>query len=113
MRAIGFAGWLSGWELASQRLIPQFKPIRRRTKVAQQVMDFNTHADSGYMPGAGITGPAGAAAGGAAAAASLAVNVAATGVKGVTSSTGYMADKTANQIVDQVSAYYTNHGWGV
>jgi hypothetical protein len=78
----------------------------------QQVMDFSTHADSGYMPGAGITGPAGAAAGGATAAASLAVNVAAGGVKNVTSSTGYLADKTTTQIVDQVSAYYTRQGWG-
>lgn len=77
----------------------------------QQVMDFTTHADSGYMPGAGITGPAGAAAGGATAAASLAVNVAAGGVKNVTSSTGYLADKTASQIVDQVSAYYAKQGW--
>ena len=78
----------------------------------QQVMDFSTHADSGYMPGAGITGPAGAAAGGATAAASLAVNVAAGGVKNITSSTGYLADKTTTQIVDQVSAYYSKQGWG-
>ena len=75
-------------------------------------MDFSTHADSGYMPGAGITGPAGAAAGGATAAASLAVNVAAGGVKNVTSSTGFLADKTTAEIVDQVSAYYTKRGWG-
>jgi len=79
---------------------------------SQQVMDFSTSADSGYMPGAGITGPAGAAAGGATAAASLAVNVAAGGVKNVTSSTGYLADKTTTQIVDQVSAYYAKQGWG-
>ncbi len=79
---------------------------------SQQVMDFSTHADSGYMPGVGITGPAGAAAGGAAAAASLGVNVAATGVKNVTSSTGFLADQTAKQIVDQVSGYYAAQGWG-
>ena len=79
---------------------------------SQQVMDFSTHADSGYMPGAGVTGPAGAAAGGATAAASLAVNVAAGGVKNVTSSTGYLADKTSAQIVDQVNGYYAKQGWG-
>jgi hypothetical protein len=78
----------------------------------QQLMDFTTHADSGYMPGAGITGPAGAAAGGATAAASLGVNLAASGVKGVTSSTGFLADKTATQIADQISAYYSKQGWG-
>jgi hypothetical protein len=79
---------------------------------SQQVMNFSTHADSGYMPGAGITGPAGAAAGGAAAAATLGVNVAAGGVKSVTSSTGFLADKTTAQIVDEVSAYYAQQGWG-
>jgi hypothetical protein len=79
---------------------------------SQQVMDFSTHADSGYMPGAGVTGPAGAAAGGATAAESLAVNVAAGGVKNVTSSTGYLADKTSGQIVDQVNGYYAKQGWG-
>ena len=79
---------------------------------SQQVMDFSTHADSGYMPGAGVTGPAGAAAGGATAAATLGVNLAAGGVKNVTSSTGFLADKTAKQIVDQVSGYYAKQGWG-
>jgi len=79
---------------------------------ARQILEFTTHADSGKMPGAGITGPAGAAAGGATAAASLGVNVAAGGVKNVTSSTGYLADKTSTQIVDQVSKYYQQQGWG-
>lgn len=80
---------------------------------SRQLMDFSTHADSGYMPGAGITGPAGAAAGGATAAATLGVNLAAGGVKSVTSSTGFLAEKTTTQIVDQVSAYYAQQGWGV
>jgi hypothetical protein len=79
---------------------------------SQQLADFTTHADSGYMPGAGITGPAGAAAGGATAAASLGVNVAAGGVKNFTSSTGFLADKTATQITDQISSYYAQQGWG-
>ena len=79
---------------------------------SQQLMDFSTHADSGYMPGAGVTGPAGAAAGGATAAASLGANLAAGGVKNFTSSTGYLAEKTATQITDQLSAYYAQHGWG-
>jgi hypothetical protein len=78
----------------------------------RQLAEFDTHADSGYMPGAGITGPAGAAAGGATAAASLGVNVAAGGVKSVTSSTGFLADKTAKQITDQIAGYYANQGWG-
>ena len=79
---------------------------------SRQILEFTTHADSGQMPGAGITGPAGAAAGGATAAASIGVNVAAGGVKNFTSSTGYLADKTSSQIVDQVTKYYQAQGWG-
>jgi hypothetical protein len=78
---------------------------------SHELMDFTTSADSGYMPGAGITGPAGAAAGGATAAASLGVNLAAGGVKNVTSSTGYLVDKTTTQIVNLVVAYYNRQGW--
>ena len=85
--------------------------IQKTEQGSAEVMDFSTSADSGYMPGAGITGPAGAAAGGATAAASLGVNLAAGGVKNVTSSTGYLVDKTADQIVQQVVNYYNRQGW--
>ncbi len=54
---------------------------RKTDEGSRELIDFSTTADSGYMPGAGITGPAGAAAGGATAAASLGVNIAAGGVK--------------------------------
>jgi hypothetical protein len=85
--------------------------IQKTDEGTNEVMDFSTSADSGYMPGVGITGPAGAAAGGAAAAATLGVNVAASGVKGVTSSTGFLVDKTTNQIVQMVTNYYNRQGW--
>jgi hypothetical protein len=75
------------------------------------LLTFTTHADSGEMPGVGITGPAGAAAGGAAAAATLGVNVAASGVKNVTSSTGYLVDQSAKQIVSQANNYFSRQGW--
>ncbi|HUO05390.1 MAG TPA: DUF4410 domain-containing protein [Candidatus Binataceae bacterium] len=78
---------------------------------SKMVMQFTTHADSGKMPGAAITGPPGAVAGGAAAAASLGANVAAGGVKSVTSSTGYLADKTSTQIINQLTAYFQQQGW--
>ncbi len=78
---------------------------------SHQLLEFATHADSGKMPGAGITGPAGAAAGGAAAAVSLGVNVAAAGVKTHTSATGYLGDKTAAQIVDKITQYFAQQGW--
>ena len=85
--------------------------IQKTDQGSTEILDFTTSADSGYMPGAGITGPAGAAAGGAAAAASLGVNLAAGGVKNVTSSTGYLVDKTTDQIVQQVINYYNRQGW--
>lgn len=86
--------------------------VQKTPEGTRQLTEFNTHADSGYMPGAGVTGPAGAAAGGATAAASLGVNLAAGGVKNFTSSTGFLADKTAKQVGDQISSYYANQGWG-
>jgi hypothetical protein len=85
--------------------------IQRTDQGSTEILDFETTADSGYMPGAGITGPAGAAAGGATAAASLGVNLAAGGVKNYTSSTGYLADKTTDQIVELVANYYNRQGW--
>src|SRR5271163_2557472 len=49
--------------------------------------------------------------GGAAAAASLGVNLAAGGVKNYTSSTGYLVDKTTDQIVELIVSYYNRQGW--
>jgi Domain of unknown function (DUF4410) len=77
----------------------------------RQLIAFNTHADSGMMPGAAITGPAGAAAGGAAAAATLGANVAMSGGKTITSSTGFLADKTSDQIVKTLTQYFAQQGW--
>ncbi len=85
--------------------------IQKTPQGTTEILDFATSADSGYMPGAGITGPAGAAAGGTAAAVSLGVNVAAGGVKNITSSTGYLVNKTSDQIVQQVTNYYNRQGW--
>jgi Domain of unknown function (DUF4410) len=85
--------------------------IQKTPQGSSELLDFATSADSGYMPGAGITGPAGAAAGGATAAASIGVNVAAGGVKNFTSSTGYLVDKTSDQIVQQMVNYYNRQGW--
>lgn len=83
---------------------------QRSDGASHQVLQFTTHADSGKMPGAAIMGPAGAAASGSAVAA-VGVNVAAGGVKNYTSATGYLGDKTASQIVDSLTAYYSQQGW--
>jgi uncharacterized protein DUF4410 len=76
-----------------------------------QILDFTTHADSGSMPGAALTAPAGAAAGGAVAAASLAANLAGGAAKTYTSSSGYLAKKTADQSVNYMSQYFAQQGW--
>jgi len=78
---------------------------------ATQILDFTTHADSGSMPGAALTAPAGAAAGGAAAAASLAANLVGGAAKTYTSSTGFLAKKTADQSVSYMSQYFAQEGW--
>ena len=75
------------------------------------LMTFTTHANSGEMPGVGITGPAGAAAGGATAAATLGVGVASSAAKSVTSSTGYLVDQSAKKIVAQTNNYFSQAGW--
>lgn len=75
-----------------------------------QIMDFTTHADSGSMPGAAVTGPAGAAAGGAAV--SLGANLAGGAAKTYRSSSGYLAKKTADQSVNYMSQYFAQQGWG-
>jgi len=77
----------------------------------QQIMEFNVNANSGQMPGAAFTAPAGAAAGGAVAAASLGANLAAGGVKTYTSSTGVMAQRSAKQTVAYMSQYFATQGW--
>jgi hypothetical protein len=78
---------------------------------AQQIMNFDTHADSGSMPGAAFTAPAGAAVGGAAAAASLGANLAAGATKNYTSGMGFLAKKTADQAIAYMSQYFGVQAW--
>lgn len=73
-------------------------------------MDFTTHADSGSMPGAVIAAPAGAA-GGTAALTAVGVNVAADGLKAISSSTDMMTKRSANQAVAYMSQYFVEQGW--
>src|SRR5207245_6665230 len=75
-----------------------------------QLIDFTTHADSGKMPGAALTGGAGAAAGGSAAVV-MGANAAMGGAKTFTSATGFLAGKTADQIVQTLTQYYVQQGW--
>ena len=76
-----------------------------------QVLSFNTHADSGKMPGVAITGPGGAAVGGTAAIATVGANVAASGVRTYRSTIDFLGDKTAQQIDDALIQYFQQQGW--
>jgi hypothetical protein len=77
---------------------------------SRQILDFTTHADSGKMPGAVVMGPAGTAAGGSTAAV-VGTNAAMGGAKTYASSTAFLADKTADQIVQTLTQYYAQQGW--
>jgi hypothetical protein len=77
----------------------------------RQLLEFKTHADSGEMPGAAITGPAGAAAAGGLTVGVAAANVAVSGVKGYMSSVGPMASRSANQAVQYMEGFFIQNGW--
>ena len=83
---------------------------QRTNEAPTQVLAFNTHADSGKMPGAAVMGPAGAAAGGSAVVI-IGANAAVGAVKGHTSSMGVFADKTSKEILESLTSYFTQHGW--
>ena len=73
-------------------------------------MTFGTHADSGAMPGALVTGGVGAAAG-ASTAAVLGTNAGLAVVKGYRSQVSQLARKNANQTVAYLSQYFAKQGW--
>lgn len=77
-----------------------------------ELLTFSVHADSGEMPGAVITGPVGVLTGGTAAV-MITANVASGGVQTVTSSTSYLAGKTAHQVVARLNNYFSWQGWSV
>lgn len=83
---------------------------QKNGEVPKQVLTFNTHADSGKMPGAAVMGPAGAAAGGSAAVI-VGANAAMGAVKGHTSSMGVFADKTSKEILKSLTNYFVQIGW--
>lgn len=99
-----------GFGLGASVLDTSVQMYQRTDQGSHQVLDFSTHAGSGKMPGAGIMGPAGVAAGGGAAAV-LGANAAMAGAKNYRSATGFLADKTATEIVDQLTEYYAQQGW--
>lgn len=84
---------------------------QRADYVTHEILQFETTADSGKMPGFAVTGAPGLAVGGTAAVASTAANVAVGGVKAYTSSTGALVSDTSKQIVNQIAQFYGEQGW--
>jgi hypothetical protein len=76
-----------------------------------KLLEFTTHADSGSMPGALVTGAAGAAASGGMTAGVAATNLAASGVKGYRSQVEQMTARSADQAVAYLSEYFAKQGW--
>jgi len=76
-----------------------------------KLLEFDTHADSGSMPGAIVTGPAGAAAAGGVTVGVAAANVGMGAIKGYRSAMGAMTSRSVEQAVDRLSEYFGRHGW--
>ena len=75
-----------------------------------QLLSFQTYADSGKMPGAAVTMGAGAAAQGASAA-TTAAGAATGAAKTYGSMLSTLADKTSKQINAYLSQYFASQGW--
>ena len=78
---------------------------------ASKLLEFDTHADSGSMPGAIVTGPAGAAAAGGLTVGVAAANIGVGALKGYRSAMGQMTSRSVEQAVDFLSEYFGRHGW--
>ncbi len=76
-----------------------------------KLLAFETHADSGTMPGALVTAGAGAAAQGGVTAGMAAANVGVGAVKSYRSAMGQMTSRSAEQAVAYLSEFFFIQGW--
>jgi hypothetical protein len=72
---------------------------------------FDTHVDSGELPGAAVTMGAGAAAQGGLTAGMAVANAGISGVKAYRSADDPMIDRTAEKMVVTLSQYFGSQGW--
>jgi hypothetical protein len=93
---------LYGYGMDHSRTEPEIAPTK--------LLEFETHADSGSMPGAAVTAGAGAVAG-AGAAAVVGANVAMGTVKSYRSAMGAMTARSVEQAVSLMSEYFGRQGW--
>ena len=76
-----------------------------------KLLEFETHSDSGEMPGAAATMGAGVVVSGGVTATSRAASSAVGGVKVYRSAVDRMVAKSAEQATDYLSEYFGKHGW--
>ena len=101
---IGFGAGASKVDTQVQVMTPASSGYRT-------LLEFNTHADSGEMPGAAVTMGAGAAAQGAVTGGMAAANVAIGGVNAYRSEVERMAGKTADKAAQFLSQFFGRQGW--
>lgn len=80
-------------------------------KVPTKLLEMQTHADSGQMPGAIVTGPVGSAAAGGLTAGVAAANIGMGAVKSYRSGMGEMTSRSVGQAVDFFSEYFGRKQW--
>jgi hypothetical protein len=101
-----------GFGLGQSRIDAQVELIAPSTGSYTPLLEFETHANSGKMPGAAMTMGAGAAAQGAAAIGGVAAGSAAVGgAQAYRSGIDSMIDHTADTAVEYLSQFFANQGW--
>jgi hypothetical protein len=100
-----------GFGAGQSRIDTQIQIIAPYTGTYTPALEFETHANSGDMPGAAVTMGAGAAAQGAVTGGMAAANVAIGGGKAYRSGIDSMIDHSADSAVEYLSQFFANQGW--
>ncbi|HEY8158855.1 MAG TPA: DUF4410 domain-containing protein [Methylobacter sp.] len=99
-----------GLDLGQSSLDTEVRVLAPAPSGYMELMTFQTHTDSGNMPGAAVLGPAAAGAG-AEAGAVVGSSVAIGGAKYYRSSSAQQAEKVADKISEQLAKYFAAQGW--
>ena len=100
-----------GFGSGASKLDTRIQVYQVSAGTSHRVLEFETHVESGKMPGAAVTMGAGAAATGAVTAGSAAVAGGMAGVKAHQSTLGALTDKAAQEITAYLSQYFAKQGW--
>jgi len=108
--AIGFGMGQSRVDVRIQMFGYGLDPAQPSDTGPMKLVEFETHADSGSMPGALVTGGAGMAAG-AATGAVVGANMAVGGLKAYRSAMASMTARSVGQAGDYLSEFFGRQGW--